>query len=178
MFQRIVNKQKLNNIFMQVNRKKIYDFDFVDIGGTLTSISRFKNKYLLIVNVASECGFTNQYQQLQELYDVYKEKLEIIGFPCNDFGGQEPDGEENIKTFCEKNYGVNFPLSSKINIQNEPVNEIYHWLCHKSENGEFDSKVSWNFQKYLLNMDGTLLNVFKSNVSPFDDRIISILEST
>lgn len=163
---------------MVVNMKKIYDFSFVDVDGNEVSLGSFKGKYLLLVNVASECGFTGQYQQLQELYAKYKDILTIIGFPCNDFGGQEPGSEESIKAFCERKYHVEFPLSSKINIKKAPVNEIYNWLCNKSENGVMNSTVMWNFQKYLISPEGELLNFYRSNISPFNKRILSYLKST
>ncbi len=158
-------------------KQKIFDFSVVGIDGREIALSRFEGKYLLMVNVASECGFTHQYKQLQELYEHYSGKLEIIGFPCNDFGGQEPAENQEIMTFCTKNYGVNFTMTSKINIKSEPQNEIYKWLCNKSENGVKDSTVRWNFQKYLISKDGVLIDVMDSNISPFDDRILSELES-
>ena len=162
---------------MEVNKKNIFDFSFTDVEGHEIFLDSFRGKYILIVNVASECGFTKQYQQLQELNENYKEKIAIIGFPCNDFGGQEPGSEEEIKAFCEREFNVDFTIASKINIKVSPINEIYNWLCHKSENGVIDSSVDWNFQKYLIGKNGELLHVLNSNISPFDNRIISVLES-
>ena len=157
--------------------KCIFDFNFTDIDGNEMSFEAFRGKKLLIVNVASQCGFTSQYQQLQELYDHYKEHLEIIAFPCNDFGGQEPEDEQSIKKFCTSKYGVNFTVASKINIKSQPVNEVYFWLCNKSENNIMNSIVSWNFQKYILDESGILINVFPSTASPFDDQIMKFLNA-
>lgn len=157
--------------------KSIFDFNFIDIEGNEISFEAFRGKKILIVNVASRCGFTSQYQQLQELYDHYKENIEIIAFPCNDFGGQEPEDEVNIKQFCTMNYGVNFTVTSKINIKSQPVNDIYSWLCNKSENKVMDSEVSWNFQKYFLDENGSLINVFSSATSPFNDQIMDLLSA-
>lgn len=159
-----------------MKKKTIFDFSFLDIEGRETHLEALKGKSLLIVNVASRCGFTPQYQQLQELFDHYEDRLHIIAFPCNDFGGQEPEDEAHIKTFCVTNYNVGFILASKINIKKDPIHPIYHWLCNKSENGVMDSDVNWNFHKYLLDKNGQLIHVFKSGVSPLDERIIAALE--
>jgi len=110
----------------------------------------------MIVNVASECGFTNQYAQLQELHEKYGDKIEIIGFPSNDFGGQEPKTEAEILDFCRKDYQVTFPLTEKVKIKGRNKHPVYEWLTKSSLNGKIDSKVGWNFQKYLINEDGEL----------------------
>ena len=156
-------------------KRKIYDLCFTDVNGEEVSFASFEGRYLLIVNVASECGFTSQYQQLQELYENYKEELEIIAFPCNDFGGQEPNNEAEIKLFCQQKYGVTFTIASKVNITSQPQHDIYHWLCNKSENGVDDFVIDWNFYKFLINQKGELIEVLSSTASPFDDQIINHL---
>lgn len=130
----------------------------------------------MIVNVASECGFTPQYQQLQELYEEFQDKLAIIGFPSNDFGGQEPGTNEDILSFCQSHYGVNFPMASKISIRPRP-HEIYAWLSERIQNGVLDSEVQWNFHKFLLDENGQLVYSFPSAVSPFDERILNWLSA-
>ncbi len=150
----------------------IHPFSVQGISGDTIHLASFSGKKILIVNVASECGFTPQYQQLQELYKEFHHKLEIIGFPCNDFGGQEPGAEAEIQTFCERRYGVTFPLTEKVRIKGTDPHPIYHWLGRKAENGVLDDEVKWNFHKYLLDEEGRLLAAFPSSVSPFDDRIL------
>ena len=127
---------------------------------------------MIAVNVASECGYTPQYQQLQELYDEFDDKLVIIGFPCNDFGGQEPGEADEIQRFCDLNYGVTFPLSAKIGIKKN-THPIYNWLQNKAENGILDHQVQWNFHKFLIDEQGQLHAAYAASVSPLDDRILS-----
>ena len=139
------------------------DFDF----------STLKGKKVLIVNTASKCGFTPQYKELQELYEKYgKDGFVILGFPSNDFAHQEPGNEEQIKAFCQRNYGVTFPMMSKISVKGSDKHEVYKWLTDKDRNGKMDSKVKWNFQKYLVDEKGQLVEVYPSNVKPLDDRIV------
>jgi len=128
----------------------------------------------MVVNVASECGFTPQYQQLQELYQEFRDKLVIVGFPSNDFGGQEPGTNEAIRAFCTQRYGVDFPLAAKINIKGSP-HPIYQWLTQKTRNGVADSEVRWNFHKYLLDENGHLIQDLPSSVSPLDEPILDWL---
>jgi len=132
----------------------------------------------MIVNVASECDFTPQYEQLEELYRHYKDSLSILGCPCNDFGDQEPGLEKEILSFCQTMFQVSFPLSKKINIRSTPVHPLYQWLTDKTQNEVTDSEVTWNFQKYTLNPEGELEHVFSPETSPLDDQIISWIEST
>lgn len=147
----------------------IYDYSAKDIDGNNVNLSDYKGKVLLIVNTASECGFTPQYEQLEMIYKRYNQfGFEILGFPCNQFGGQEPGSEEDIKEFCQKNYGVSFPMFSKIDVKGENQHPIYEFLTQKSKNGKLDSEVKWNFQKYLIDKDGKLVEMFKSNVDPVD----------
>ena len=132
----------------------------------------------MIVNVASECDFTPQYEQLEELYRHYKESIHILGCPCNDFGDQEPGQEKEILSFCQTMFQVTFPLSKKINIRSTPVHPLYQWLTDKTLNAVKDSEVTWNFQKYAISPEGELDHVFTPETSPLDDQIISWIEST
>ena len=132
----------------------------------------------MIVNVASECDFTPQYGQLEELYELYRDKLAILGCPCNDFGGQEPLGEKEIASFCQTMYQVSFPLSKKIKILSEEVHPLYQWLTEKDQNGVSDNEVTWNFQKYAIGPDGQWQHVFSPETSPLDDEILNWIEAT
>jgi len=134
----------------------IHQFKIQSINGEIIDLADYKGKKLMIVNVASECGFTNQYAQLQELHAKYGDKVEVIGFPSNDFGGQEPKSEAEILDFCRKDYKVSFPLSEKVKIKGRNKHPVYDWLTKSSQNGKMDNKVGWNFQKYLINEDGEL----------------------
>lgn len=155
----------------------IYHFKVESIDGESMDLSSFKGKKLLIVNVASECGYTPQYAQLQELYESFSEKLVVIGFPSNDFGGQEPGTDEEIKSFCSSRYGVTFPLTTKINIKGNDVHPLYKWLTQKSENGVMDAEVKWNFQKFLIDENGMLYKSLSHKVSPLDDEILQWIQS-
>lgn len=126
---------------------------------------------MLIVNVASACGLTPQYEKLQKLYEATKNKLVIVGVPCNDFAAQEPGSPTEIRNFCTVNYGVTFPITEKVNIKTEPIHPLYQLLTMKEKNLLVDSEVEWNFQKYLLNEQGILTNVFKPDVQPDDEAI-------
>jgi len=150
-----------------------------DIHGELVKMDRYKGKKVIVVNTASECGYTPQYQQLQELYTLYKDKgLVILGFPCNDFGGQEPGSEAEIETFCQKNYGVTFPLMAKVDVKGEGQHALYHWLTNKSENGVMDATVKWNFHKFLIDEEGRLVKSVGSGVEPADEAIMGWVEGT
>lgn len=150
-----------------------HDLSATDINGKPVSLSEFKGKKVLVVNTASECGYTKQYAQLQELYAMYQDKgLVIIGFPCNDFGGQEPGSEAEIATFCQKNYGVTFPMMSKISVKGDDVSPVYQWLTSKEQNGVLDAKVKWNFHKFLIDEEGRLVAEYGSGTTPLDDKIL------
>ncbi|MEM7101633.1 MAG: glutathione peroxidase [Bacteroidota bacterium] len=151
----------------------IYNFKVEGIRGEEIDFAEFKGKIIMVVNVASECGFTPQYAQLQDLYNEFNNELVIIGFPSNDFGGQEPGTNNEIHTFCSRNFGVSFPLASKITILGEDKHPIYQWLTQKSLNGHSDSEVQWNFQKYLLDETGQLCAVFPSSVDPCSEEILN-----
>ena len=156
----------------------IHNISIEGINGNELRLEQFRGKKLLIVNVASECDYTPQYEQLEELYRHYNESLSIIGCPSNDFGQQEPDSEEKILTFCQTMFQVTFPLSKKINIRSAPVHPLYQWLTDKTKNGVSDNEVSWNFQKYALSPEGEWQHVFSPETSPLDDEIIKWIEST
>jgi glutathione peroxidase len=158
----------VNCILILITMSSVHQFKIEGIRGEIIDFETFKGKYILIVNVASKCGYTSQYAQLQELYDNYKDKLVIVGVPCNQFGGQEPGTETEIEQFCQVRYGVTFPLTKKVDVKGKNQHELYKWLTEKSENGVEDSKVKWNFQKYLIDPNGELLKVFPSAASPFD----------
>ena len=129
----------------------------------------------MVVNTASECGYTSQYEQLQELYETFQDQLVIVAFPTNDFGGQEPGDHTQIRQFCTRNYGVTFPLAAKISVLPDSMTPVYQWLTQKQKNGVSDSKVKWNFQKYLLNEFGELVRIVPSGVSPIDESILDWL---
>jgi glutathione peroxidase len=147
----------------------------IDGKGTLKMID-FKGKYVLCVNVASECGYTPQYADLQKLAEKYADKLVVIGFPCNQFMGQEPGTAEDIQTFCKKNYGVTFPLSQKISVKGEEQHPIYQWLTTKSLNGVSDATIKWNFNKILVDPNGNWLKHFGSGVNPLSEEIGSLIK--
>jgi glutathione peroxidase len=155
----------------------IHNLRIEGINGKAIELSQFKGKKLMIVNVASECDFTPQYAQLEELYKTYQDTLSILGCPCNDFGGQEPLGEESIASFCQTMYQVSFPLSKKINVRSAPVHPLYRWLTQAVQNGIADTEVSWNFQKYAISPSGQWQNVFSPETSPLDEQIIDWIEA-
>lgn len=162
---------------MVAQEKKIYDFKVEDIDGKVLDMSILKGKKVLVVNVASKCGLTPQYEQLEELQQKYKDKnFVIIGFPSNDFKGQEPGTNEEIKEFCSLTYGVTFPMMSKISVVGEDKAPIYKWLTQKSENGKFDAEVQWNFQKFMIDENGALVDFAPPRESPNSERIIKWIE--
>lgn len=154
----------------------IYDISIKKLNGEKLDLSKYKGKKLLIVNVASKCGYTKQYEGLQKLYDLKKGDLEIIGVPCNQFMGQEPGTADEIQSFCKKNYGVTFQLTEKVNVKGDNQHPLYSWLTKKSMNGSEDSKVSWNFQKYLIDENGKLVAIFKPGVEPMSQELLSKLK--
>lgn len=154
-----------------VAAKSIYDFKVAALDSGTIDFASFKGKKILIVNTASECGFTKQYEGLQALHEKYKDKLVIVGFPANNFGGQEPGTNEEIDAFCKKNYGVSFPMAAKISVKGNDAAPIYQWLCNKKENGVLDAEVGWNFNKFLLDENGKLLAHFESKVAPMSEEI-------
>jgi glutathione peroxidase len=157
--------------------KSIHQFKVTDIEGKQFDFSSLKGKKIMIVNTASKCGYTPQYEQLEKIYQQYKDKnFVIIGFPANNFLSQEPGSNEEIATFCQKNYGVTFPMMSKISIKGKDQHPIYTFLTTKKYNGLEDNSVSWNFQKYLINKDGRLEKVVSPSTKPDAEEIIEWIE--
>src|SRR6185437_8542333 len=154
----------------------IYDYSFTDIDGKTVKISDFKGKKILFVNVASKCGNTPQYKQLEAISKKYAGKLVILGFPCNQFGLQEPGPKDSIKKFCSLNYGVTFTLSDKIEVKGKDQFPIYTWLTTKTLNGVMDSEVKWNFQKYLVDEQGHFVQMFIPRMKPDDPQVIAAIE--
>lgn len=156
----------------------IYQYSVQDIDGNDFKMSELEGKKVMIVNTASKCGFTPQYEQLEEIYQKYKDdNFTIIGFPANNFMSQEPGSNEEIKEFCSLNYGVTFPMMSKISVKGDDMHPLYQYLTQKDQNGVLDNEVKWNFQKYLINEDGTLAHVFYSKTLPNDEEIIRWIEA-
>lgn len=156
------------------SQQSFYDFKVKDINGKEYNLSSLKGKKVLVVNTASKCGLTPQYKQLEELYKTYGgNKFTIIGFPANNFAQQEPGTNKEIADFCEKNYGVTFQMMSKISVKGDDIAPLYQWLTSKSKNGVMDSEVKWNFQKYLIDEAGRLVDVIDPKVKPDDEKIIS-----
>jgi glutathione peroxidase len=156
--------------------QSIHNFTVKSIDGKSLNLASFKGKKILIVNTASKCGYTPQYEALEKVYEQYKDKLVIIGFPCNQFGGQEPGSNEEIVAFCKKNYGVSFPLADKIDVKGDNMAPIYQWLTTKSKNGILDASISWNFNKFLIDENGKMIAYFPSNVKPDSETILSYLK--
>jgi glutathione peroxidase len=138
--------------------------------------SDFKGKKILVVNVASKCGYTPQYEDLQAFYQQYQDQVVVIGFPCNQFGGQEPGTEAIIQNFCKANYGVTFPMTTKLEVKGKDQHPIYAWLTQKEQNGVGDYRVGWNFNKFLIDENGNLIDHFGSGVNPFDEKILKHLD--
>ena len=169
-------------IAMAINQAKeinmnIYDFTMEDILGNEVNLSDYKGKVILIVNVASKCGFTYQYDGLENLYNTYKDQgLVVLGFPANNFLKQEPGTNEEIATFCRLNYGVTFPMFSKISVKGKDIHPLYQFLTSKDSDHEFGGKISWNFNKFLISKDGEIINRFGSKVKPESEKIVNAIE--
>jgi glutathione peroxidase len=153
----------------------LYAIKINSLAGEAIQLSKFKGKKILFVNVASKCGYTPQYADLQKLHELHQDKLVIIGVPCNQFGGQEPGNANEIESFCQKNYGVDFLMTEKIDVKGDHQHPLYTWLTSGEKNGVKSSKVKWNFQKYLVDEEGKLLDVFMSNVKPLSKAIVEQL---
>lgn len=154
-----------------MNNQSLYDIKINSLTGGAINLADFKGKYILFVNVASECGFTPQYADLEKMHEMYKDKLVIIGVPCNQFGGQEPGDAAQIQNFCQKNYGVKFLITEKVDVKGEQQHPLYTWLTSKEQNGVETTEVKWNFQKYLIDTKGNYMHMFISNVKPLDEEI-------
>ncbi len=151
--------------------KSVYDFKVDGLEGGSIDLSAYKGKKILIVNTASKCGYTPQYEGLEKLYEQNKDKLVIIGFPANNFMFQEPGDNAEIKTFCQKNYGVTFPMAAKISVKGKKMHPLYVWLTQKKYNHYSDNSVKWNFQKYLIDEKGNLVGVFAPGVDPLSEEM-------
>lgn len=163
---------------MAFSQKSFYDFKVKDIEGNDFNLSSLKGKKVLIVNTASKCGNTPQYADLEKLYEEYKnQKFVIIGFPANNFGKQEPGSNEEIAEFCTKNYGVTFPMMSKISVKGDDMDPLYQWLTSKSQNGVMDSEVTWNFQKYMIDENGKLVDMVAPKVKVDTEKILSWIKN-
>ena len=176
------NKKNKENTVAQiqepVKKETIYQFKVKDLNGDEFNFADLKGKKIMIVNTASKCGLTPQYEALQALYTKYKDQdFVIVGFPANNFLRQEPGSDKEIAAFCSENYGVTFPMMSKISVKGKDMDEVYQFLTQKDKNGFKDSKVKWNFQKYLINEKGELVNVIKPRTMPDDEAVISWIEN-
>ncbi|CEJ69240.1 glutathione peroxidase [Chryseobacterium oranimense] len=156
--------------------KTIYDFKVESLDGKEINFADFKGKKILIVNTASECGFTPQYADLEKVYEEYKDKLVIVGFPANNFGGQEPGTNTEIGAFCQKNYGVTFPLAAKVSVKGDDTAPIFKYLTEKELNGVKNTTILWNFTKFLLDENGKLIDTFVSTTKPTDEAITKYLK--
>lgn len=156
--------------------KTIYAFKVPSIEGGTIDFSKYKGKKILVVNTASKCGFTPQYEGLEKLYKENKDKLVIVGFPANNFGQQEPGSNEEIQQFCKVRYGVTFPLAGKVDVVGENEHPLFKWLTSKEENGVLDATIAWNFTKFLLDENGKLIASFPSKVTPDSEEIAKYLK--
>ena len=161
-------------LFVSPAPSSVYDFKLKTIDGQAFSLAKYKGKKVLIVNTASKCGFTPQYAELQKLADQYKDKLVVVGFPANNFGQQEPGANTEIKEFCQKNYGVTFPLSSKVSVKGDDIDPLFSYLT-SAPNPDFTGEIKWNFEKFLIDENGKLIHRYRSNVKPLDASITGAL---
>ena len=164
----------LINLTIMNAQQSVHEFTITSIDGVEKSLSDFKGKKMLFVNTASQCGFTPQYMELQSVHEKYGEDLVIIGFPANNFGGQEPGSNDQIKSFCQKNYGVTFLLSEKVSVKGSDICPLFEWL-NQQENQSFVGDIMWNFEKYLIDESGQLVKRFRSITKPDSDKIISLI---
>lgn len=172
-----VSKAKTTSLTETAVLKSFYDFKMKDLNGKEVAFSSFKGKKIMVVNVASKCGYTPQYEALQKLYAGNSDKIVILGFPANNFGGQEPGSNEEIQTFCSENYGVTFPMFEKVSVKGFDKHPIYRWLSDAEFNGWNNEEPSWNFCKYILDEKGELIKFFPSKVEPLDQEIIDIINA-
>ena len=167
----------INIILLNMNDlKSIYEIKINDIWGDAIELNDFKGKYILFVNVASECGFTGQYKDLQKLHEEYGSKLVVIGVPCNQFGGQEPGESHEITAFCTEKYSVTFLMTEKIEVKGSNQHPLYKWLTDKNSNGIKNSTVRWNFQKYLVDPSGNLVDYWYSITQPLSQKILKQIQ--
>lgn len=163
---------------LSFGQQSFYDFTVKDISGQDFPLSQLKGKKVLVVNTASKCGLTPQYKDLQALYEEYGgDNFVIIGFPANNFLSQEPGSNKEIAEFCEANYGVSFPMMAKISVKGDDMAPVYHWLTEKSKNGVSDSSVAWNFQKYMIDEEGNLVDYVSPKTKPNDPKIVDWIKN-
>ncbi|GBL36262.1 glutathione peroxidase [Filimonas sp.] len=161
---------------LSAQTQSVYDIQIEALDGGTIDLTKYKGKKILIVNTASKCGYTPQYEGLEKLYEKYKEKLVVIGFPSNNFMFQEPGDAKKIRDFCTKNYGVTFPMAAKIDVKGKEMHPLYVWLTQKKYNHYSDNSVKWNFQKYLLDEKGNLVNMFAPGVEPMSEEVMKAIE--
>ena len=154
----------------------IYNFKIKAIDGSTIDFSKFKGKKILIVNTASKCGFTPQYEGLEKLYEAHKDNLVIIGFPSDNFANQEYHNDDSISSFCKKNYGVTFPLTTRVDVKGPNTTPVFKYLCSKDENGVLDATISWNFNKFIIDENGNLLQHFDSKVTPDSPELLQYID--
>ena len=164
----------LFNTLIMMSQQSVHEFTITTIDGESKNLSDFKGKKMLFVNTASQCGFTPQYMELQEVHEKHGEELVIIGFPANNFGGQEPGSNDQIKSFCQKNYGVSFLLSEKVSVKGKNISPLFDWL-NAQDNQSFKGDIMWNFEKYLIDESGKLIKRYRSMTKPDSDKIISLI---
>ena len=172
-------KAKTKNIILNTNniapKKSFYELEAISLDGKKISFDQYKNKKILIVNVASKCGYTYQYEGLQKLQDIHQDKVIVLGFPANDFFNQESGSNEEIEEFCERNFGITFPMFEKTTTKGKKQSSVYQWLTNKDFNGWNTQRPTWNFCKYLVNEQGELVGFFDSKVKPLSEEITSLL---
>jgi len=174
-FLTLVTVVMLSAFTMPANNS-IHSFKVKSIDGGMIDFSKYKGKKILVVNVASQCGYTRQYEGLQKLYDAHKDKLVIVGFPANNFGSQEPGSDGEIAQFCKARFGVTFPMASKISVKGDDTAPIYKWLTSKAQNGVLDATIGWNFNKFLLDENGKMIAYFPSKIEPNSEEITKWLK--
>ena len=156
--------------------KSIYDFKIKSLDGSTIDFSKFKGKKILIVNTASMCGYTPQYEGLEKLYEANKNKLVIVGFPSDNFGNQEFHSDDSISTFCRKDHGVTFPLTTRVDVKGPNATPVFKYLCSKDENGVLDATISWNFNKFIIDENGKLLQHFDSKITPESPELLKYID--
>lgn len=175
--EKMTSKVTSNNSESITHINTIYDINMNTLEGKAIDFNDYKGKFLLFVNVASKCGFTGQYKDLQKLYDTYQDTLMIVGVPCNQFGRQESGTADQIQAFCERNYGVSFLMTEKTNVKGSDQHPLYQWLTKKHHNKKLSSSVKWNFQKYLVSPEGNLIDIFYSITKPTSSKITKHLKN-
>ena len=158
-----------------LSASSIYDFKVAGLEGDSIDFSQYKGKKIMIVNTASKCGNTPQYAELEQLYKKYKDKLVIVGFPANNFGGQEPGTNAEIKEFCSRNYGVSFPMAAKVSVKGDDIDPLFQYLVNEAKKLGVDEPIRWNFTKFLIDENGKLVTVFSSKTKPMSEDVLKYL---